>query len=124
MTNKNLITETDVTKLLFTLGVAPHLKGFRFIKESVILILKEPDVLDNITKVLYPTIAQQFNTTPSRVERAVRHAIENAWTKGNPEVLNNLFGYTINATTGKPTNSQFIATVAEALKLDLIVRGF
>lgn len=112
--------EAKLTKLLFTLGVAPHLKGFRFIKESVILTLKEPDIIDSITKVLYPTIAQQFNTTPSRVERAIRHAIENAWTKGNIEVLNDLFGYTVSDTSGKPTNSQFIATVAEALKLDLI----
>ena len=99
------------------MDIAPHIKGYQYLRESITLAVNDPDIINSITKILYPTIAKKFETTPSRVERAIRHAIEVAWNRGNPDVLNNLFGYTISNGKGKPTNSEFIALIADNIRL-------
>ena len=101
----------------YRVDIAPHIKGYQYLRESITLAVNDPDIINSITKILYPTIAKKFETTPSRVERAIRHAIEVAWNRGNPDVLNNLFGYTISNGKGKPTNSEFIALIADNIRL-------
>ena len=94
-----------------------HVKGYQYIRDAIILVVEEMNLLGAVTKELYPLIAEKYNTTPSRVERAIRHAIELAWDRGNVEMMNKFFGYTVNMDRGKPTNSEFIAMVADRLRI-------
>lgn len=109
--------EQDVTNMIHDIGVPAHIKGYQYLREAIMMSVKDPVMISSITKVLYPTIAKQFQTTPSRVERAIRHAIEVAWSRGRMETLDTLFGYTINTGKGKPTNSEFIALIADKIRL-------
>lgn len=111
--------EALVTNLIHEVGVPAHIKGYQYLREAIIMVVNDIDVINQITKSLYPKIANTFNTTPSRVERAIRHAIEVAWGRGQQEVVENIFGYTISAAKGKPTNSEFIAMIADKLRLEL-----
>lgn len=113
--------KSAVTKMIHEIGVPAHIKGYIFLREAIILVYNEPELLGCITKVLYPRIAEMNRTTPPRVERAIRHAIEVAWNRGNIDILKQFFGYTINASKSKPTNSEFIAMVADKLKLEQVV---
>ena len=114
----NADLETEVTNIIKGIGIPAHIKGYQYVRTAIILAVKEPDVMGSITKVLYPAIAHEYDTTNSRVERAIRHAIEVAWDRCNVDVLNSYFGYTIQATRGKPTNSEFIAMIADKLRLE------
>ena len=109
--------EKDVTEMIHEIGVPAHIKGYHYLREAIMMCVEDVDMLNSITKVLYPTIADNFKTTPSRVERAIRHAIEVAWSRGKMETLDSLFGYTINLGKGKPTNSEFIALIADKIRL-------
>ncbi len=109
--------EQDVTDMIHDIGVPAHIKGYQYLREAIMMSVKEPAMISSITKVLYPTIAKQFQTTSSRVERAIRHAIEVAWSRGRIETLDGLFGYTIHTGKGKPTNSEFIALIADKIRL-------
>ena len=111
--------ETKVTNILHEIGVPAHIRGYHYIRDAIILAVNDVDVLNYITKELYPQIAKKSNTTPSRVERAIRHAIEVAWTRGKIDAIDNLFGYTINTHKGKPTNSEFIALITDRLRLEI-----
>ncbi len=111
--------ETRVTNILHEIGVPAHIRGYHYMREAIIMAIGDIDVLNYITKELYPSIAKKCNTTPSRVERAIRHAIEVAWSRGRIDAIDNLFGYTINNHKGKPTNSEFIALIADRLRLEL-----
>ena len=117
--NKSINLETKVTGILHEIGVPAHIRGYHYMREAIIMAVEDIDVLNYITKELYPTIAKKCNTTPSRVERAIRHAIEVAWSRGKVDVINKMFGYTINNHKGKPTNSEFIALIADRLRLEL-----
>ena len=114
---KDYELERYITNIMLDIGVPAHLKGYHYLRKAIMLSIKEPEMLESITKLLYPTIAEAFNTSPSRVERAIRHAIETAWDRGDVDVLNNMFGYTISVGKGKPTNSEFIALVTDNLRL-------
>lgn len=109
--------EKDVTDMIHEIGVPAHIKGYQYLREAIMMSVKDADMLGSITKVLYPTIAEKYQTTPSRVERAIRHAIEVAWNRGRMETLDDLFGYTISTGKGKPTNSEFIALIADKIRL-------
>lgn len=109
--------EKDVTDMIHEIGVPAHIKGYQYLREAIMMSVEDMDMLNSITKLLYPTIAKKFQTTPSRVERAIRHAIEVAWSRGRMETLEALFGYTINTGKGKPTNSEFIALIADKIRL-------
>ncbi|MFR3251232.1 MAG: sporulation transcription factor Spo0A [Eisenbergiella sp.] len=109
--------EKDVTEMIQEIGVPAHIKGYQYLREAIQMSVKDMDMLGSITKTLYPTIAKKYQTTSSRVERAIRHAIEVAWNRGRMETLNALFGYTINTGKGKPTNSEFIALIADKIRL-------
>ena len=109
--------EKDVTEMIHELGVPAHIKGYQYLREAIMMSVEDVEMLGSITKILYPTIAKRFQTTPSRVERAIRHAIEVAWSRGKMETLDALFGYTINTGKGKPTNSEFIALIADKIRL-------
>ena len=109
--------EKDVTEMIHEIGVPAHIKGYHYLREAIMMCVQDVEMLNSITKVLYPTIADNFQTTPSRVERAIRHAIEVAWSRGRMETLDGLFGYTINTGKGKPTNSEFIALIADKIRL-------
>lgn len=98
-------------------GVPAHIKGYQYLREAIILTINDMDIINAVTKVLYPEVAKKFGTTPSRVERAIRHAIEVAWDRGDIEVLQKFFGYTVSNIKGKPTNSEFIAMIADCLSL-------
>jgi two-component system response regulator (stage 0 sporulation protein A) len=111
--------EALVTNIIHGVGVPAHIKGYQYLREAIIMVVNDIDVINQITKSLYPQIAQKFNTTPSRVERAIRHAIEVAWGRGEVELTENIFGYTVSASKGKPTNSEFIAMIADKLRLEL-----
>lgn len=110
--------EAKVTNILHEIGVPAHIRGYHYMREAIIMSVNDMDVLNYITKELYPSIAKKCNTTPSRVERAIRHAIEVAWNRGKIEAIDTLFGYTINNHKGKPTNSEFIALIADRLRLE------
>ncbi len=112
---KDLVVE--VTDIIRKLGIPAHIKGYQFIRDAILMVVKNPEKINAITKELYPSIARQYGTTPSRVERATRHAIEVAFSRGNAEALINLFGYTVDTDKGKATNSEFIATVADSIRL-------
>ena len=109
--------EAMVTDIIHEIGVPAHIKGYQYLREAIILTINDMDVINAVTKVLYPEVARKFNTTPSRVERAIRHAIEVAWDRGDIEVLQKFFGYTVSNIKGKPTNSEFIAMIADCLSL-------
>ena len=111
--------EALVTNLIHEVGVPAHIKGYQYLREAIMMVVKDIDVINQITKSLYPQIAYKFNTTPSRVERAIRHAIEVAWGRGDQKMVEKIFGYTISASKGKPTNSEFIAMIADKLRLEL-----
>ena len=110
--------ETDVTTIIHEIGVPAHIKGYQYLREAIIMSVNDMEMLNSITKILYPTIAKKFQTTPSRVERAIRHAIEVAWSRGKMDTIDELFGYTINNGKGKPTNSEFIALIADKIRLE------
>lgn len=110
--------EKDVTEMIHEIGVPAHIKGYQYLREAIMLSVENTEMLSAITKLLYPTIAKKYGTTSSRVERAIRHAIEVAWGRGNMDTLNNLFGYTISLGKGKPTNSEFVALIADKLRLN------
>ncbi len=109
--------ESVVTEIIHEIGVPAHIKGYQYLREAIILTINDMDVINAVTKVLYPEVAKKFNTTPSRVERAIRHAIEVAWDRGDVETLQKFFGYTVSGIKGKPTNSEFIAMIADCLSL-------
>ena len=109
--------ETDVTDMIHEIGVPAHIKGYQYLREAIMMSVQDMEMLNSITKLLYPTIAGKYQTTPSRVERAIRHAIEVAWSRGRMETLDALFGYTVNTGKGKPTNSEFIALITDRLRL-------
>ena len=109
--------EARVTEIIHEIGVPAHIKGYQYLREAIILTINDMDIINAVTKVLYPEVAKKFNTTPSRVERAIRHAIEVAWDRGDIEVLQRFFGYTVSNIKGKPTNSEFIAMIADHLSL-------
>lgn len=111
--------EALVTNIIHEVGVPAHIKGYQYLREAIIMVVNDIDVINQITKSLYPKIAYRFNTTPSRVERAIRHAIEVAWGRGDQKTVEKIFGYTISAAKGKPTNSEFIAMIADKLRLEL-----
>ena len=111
--------EQKVTSVLHEIGVPAHIRGYHYMREAIIMAINNVEVLNFITKELYPNIGEKMDTTSSRVERAIRHAIEVAWSRGKIEVINGLFGYTINNNKGKPTNSEFIALIADKLRLEL-----
>ena len=116
--DKNSI-ETMVTGIIHEIGVPAHIKGYQYLREAIIIAVEDMDVINAITKVLYPQVAKAFDTTPSRVERAIRHVIEVAWDRGDLDTLQKFFGYTVSNTKGKPTNSEFIALIADKLQLQL-----
>jgi two-component system response regulator (stage 0 sporulation protein A) len=109
--------EAQVTKIIHQIGVPAHIKGYQYLRTAIIMAINDTEVINSVTKVLYPTVAKQYGTTSSRVERAIRHAIEVAWDRGDLDVLNSFFGYTVQNSRGKPTNSEFIAMVADNLRL-------
>lgn len=109
--------DVDVTNIIHQMGVPAHIKGYQYLRDAILLVVNEVNLLGAVTKELYPTIAEKYQTTPSRVERAIRHAIELAWDRGNVEMMNKFFGYTINIQRGKPTNSEFIAMIADKLRI-------
>lgn len=111
--------ETMVTEIIHEIGVPAHIKGYQYLREAIMIAIDDMEVINAITKVLYPQVAKTFSTTPSRVERAIRHAIEVAWDRGDLETLQKFFGYTVSNTKGKPTNSEFIALIADKLQLQL-----
>ncbi len=111
--------EATVTEIIHEIGVPAHIKGYQYLREAIIITIKDMDVINAVTKVLYPTVAKKYATTPSRVERAIRHAIEVAWDRGDLETLQRFFGYTVSNIKGKPTNSEFIAMIADRLCLDM-----
>jgi two-component system response regulator (stage 0 sporulation protein A) len=110
--------ETQVTKIIHQIGVPAHIKGYHYVRAAIILSVENSDMINAVTKLLYPTVAEKYETTPSRVERAIRHAIEVAWDRGDLDVLNSYFGYTIHNSRGKPTNSEFVAMISDKLRLE------
>lgn len=110
--------ETDVTNIIHEIGVPAHIKGYQYLRDAIVMSVLDMDMLNSITKILYPTIAKKYDTTTSRVERAIRHAIEVAWSRGKMDTIDELFGYTINNGKGKPTNSEFIALITDKIRLD------
>lgn len=111
--------ELKVTEILHQIGVPAHIKGYHYLRDSIIMSIEQPEIINAVTKQLYPSVAKKYETTSSRVERAIRHAIEVAWDRGDVDVLNSYFGYTIHISRGKPTNSEFIAMIADKLRLQL-----
>lgn len=112
--------DAEVTRMIHLMGVPAHVKGYQYLRDAIVCVLEDINLLNAITKGLYPRIAERYNTTSSRVERAIRHAIELAWDRGNIEYMNRFFGYTINLDRGKPTNSEFIAMVADRLRMSML----
>lgn len=110
--------EIIVTNMIHEIGVPAHIKGYQYLRDSILLAVYDMDILNSITKQLYPAIAEKFHTTSSRVERAIRHAIEVAWGRGKMDTIDSLFGYTVHAGKGKPTNSEFIALIADKIRLE------
>ncbi|MCJ0013512.1 sporulation transcription factor Spo0A [Clostridioides difficile] len=110
--------ETEITNIIHEIGVPAHIKGYLYLREAIKMVIDNVELLGAVTKELYPSIAKKFNTTPSRVERAIRHAIEVEWSRGKVDTINQLFGYTVHNTKGKPTNSEFIAMIADKLRLE------
>lgn len=116
--NKSRNLDANITSIIHEIGVPAHIKGYQYLREAITMVYNNIEILGAITKTLYPAIAERFKTTPSRVERAIRHAIEVAWTRGNIDSISHLFGYTVNISKAKPTNSEFIAMVADKLRIE------
>lgn len=116
--NSRVVLESRVTGILHEVGVPAHIKGYQYLREAILITIEDMDVINAVTKVLYPEVAKRFGTTASRVERAVRHAIEVAWDRGDLETLQKYFGYTVSNAKGKPTNSEFIAMIADRISLE------
>lgn len=114
--------EAQVTKIIHQIGVPAHIKGYQYLRSAILMTIKDNDVINSVTKVLYPSVAKKYQTTTSRVERAIRHAIEVAWDRGDIDTLNSYFGYTVQNSRGKPTNSEFIAMIADNLRLRYKIR--
>ncbi len=117
--SKEEILEIKVTNIIHEIGVPAHIKGYQYLRDGIMMVVNNIEVINQITKQLYPDLAKKYKTTPSRVERAIRHAIEVAWNRGQIETVESIFGYTVNSNKGKPTNSEFIAMIADKLRLDL-----
>ena len=117
--SKEQILEIKVTNIIHEIGVPAHIKGYQYLRDGIMMVVNNNEVINQITKQLYPDLAKKYKTTPSRVERAIRHAIEVAWNRGQIETVESIFGYTVNSNKGKPTNSEFIAMIADKLRLDL-----
>lgn len=111
--------DIEVTNIIREIGIPAHIKGYQYLRDAIMMIITEIELLGAVTKVLYPMIAEKYSTTPSRVERAIRHAIEVAWGRGNMEMINRIFGYTIKLEKGKPTNSEFMAMIADKLRMEM-----
>lgn len=111
--------DIEVTNIIHEIGIPAHIKGYLYLREAIMMVIHRVDLLSGVTKELYPSIASKYKTTPSRVERAIRHAIEVAWSRGNVDVINSIFGHTVNRDRGKPTNSEFIAMVADRLRMQM-----
>ena len=109
--------EAQVTKIIHQIGVPAHIKGYQYLRTAILMTIEDNDMINSVTKVLYPSVAKKYSTTTSRVERAIRHAIEVAWDRGDLDTLNSFFGYTVQNSRGKPTNSEFIAMIADNLRL-------
>ena len=109
--------EAEVTAIIHEVGIPAHIKGYQYVREAIILTVQDMEMINAVTKMLYPEVARRFHTTPSRVERAIRHAIEVAWDRGDLETLQSYFGYTVNSAKGKPTNSEFIAMISDRIRL-------
>ena len=120
-TNQNGVKDLEVvvSQIMHQIGVPAHIRGYQYLREAIILSIRNSEMISSVTKILYPTVAKHFKTTPSRVERAIRHAIEVAWDRGDVDVLSSYFGYTIQNERGKPTNSEFIAMISDNLKLQM-----
>lgn len=116
--NRGESLETRVTNMLHEIGIPAHIKGYHYLRDAIMMAVDDMDVLNAITKILYPTVAKKYQTTSSRVERAIRHAIEVAWSRGKLDTLDELFGYTVSNGKGKPTNSEFIALIADTIQLE------
>lgn len=116
--NKPMNLDASITSIIHEIGVPAHIKGYMYLREAITMVYKDIELLGSITKVLYPEIAKHFNTTASRVERAIRHAIEVAWSRGNIDSISKMFGYTVSVSKAKPTNSEFIAMVADKLRIE------
>ena len=114
--NNNL--QISISRMLHELGMPSHIKGYQYLRDAIMMSVEDPGMISSITKILYPTIAKKYKTTSSSVERAIRHAIEVAWNRGQIDTINDLFGYTVNAGKGKPTNSEFIALIADKLRIE------
>ena len=112
------VLDTTITSIIKEIGVPAHIKGYAFLREAIQMVYSDVELLGSVTKILYPDIATKYNTTPSRVERAIRHAIEVAWNRGNYEVISKMFGYTVHHLKSKPTNSEFIAMIADKIRLE------
>ena len=123
LNNNTPVTESDielmVTEIIHQIGVPAHIKGYHYLRDAIMMSIRDPELINSVTKILYPTVAKKHSTTSSRVERAIRHAIEVAWDRGDLDVLNSYFGYTIHTNRGKPTNSEFIAMISDKLRLRL-----
>lgn len=119
--NKNNNVEIEVTNAMHNIGIPAHVKGYQYLRDAIMCVMKDNEALIGVTKQLYPDIAKKYNTTATRVERSIRHAIEMAWDRGKVETLQDVFGYTISLSKGKPTNSEFIALVADKLRLEMNV---
>lgn len=115
--------ETDVTNIIHEIGVPAHIKGYQYLRDAIMMSVNDSEMLNSITKLLYPSIAKQHKTTPSRVERAIRHAIEVAWSRGKMDTIDDLFGYTVSNGKGKPTNSEFVALIADKIRLEYKFRS-
>lgn len=118
---ENSETQTDlrtvVTEIMHEIGVPAHVRGYQYLRDAIIMAIEDANAINSVTKVLYPTVAEHYDTTPSRVERAIRHAIETAWDRGDLDMLRKYFGYTVSGVRGKPTNSEFIAMIADRITL-------
>lgn len=117
-TKKEENEERKITKLLHELGIPAHIKGYQYLRMAILMSMEDMEHLHSVTKVLYPSIAKKYATTPSRVERAIRHAVEISFNRGNVDTLENIFGYTVNVSKGKPTNSEYIAMIADQMLLE------
>ncbi len=115
--------ESDVTNIIHEIGVPAHIKGYQYLRDAIMMSVNDGEMLNSITKLLYPSIAKQHKTTPSRVERAIRHAIEVAWSRGKMDTIDDLFGYTVSNGKGKPTNSEFVALIADKIRLEYKIRA-
>ena len=111
--------KVTVSDIIHQIGVPAHIKGYQYLREAIMLCVNDSEMVSSVTKLLYPTVAKKFKTTSSRVERAIRHAIEVAWDRGDVDVLSSYFGYTIQSERGKPTNSEFIAMISDKLRLNM-----